>query len=265
MYGTVVDVQRPTPGLVRVVLGGDGLAGFAEPEGTDAYVNVAIPPDDAPYTAPFEIEETRELPPELRPHRRRYTVRRWDRDRRHLTLDVVVHGGVGAGERWAAGARLGDVLVLQGPAGGYRPDPSADWHLFAGDESALPAIAASLEAVPAGVPALARIVVDGPEDELALETPAGLDLRWLHRSVAAEPAELLAEAVAAIDAPGGRCHAFVHGEAGEIREVRRHLLVDRGLQRGDLSCSPYWRRHLDDEAWRQVKRAWVEDVERDVA
>ena len=51
---------------------------------------------------------------------------------------------------WAAAVRPGDVLVFEGPSGGYLPDPEADWHLMIGDESALPAIAASLEAVPAG-------------------------------------------------------------------------------------------------------------------
>ena len=60
-------------------------------------------------------------------------------------------------------------------------------------------------------------------------------------------------------------HAFVHGEADEIREIRRHLLADRGLARGDMSCSPYWRRTMTDEAWRQVKGDYVAAMEADVA
>jgi Siderophore-interacting protein len=59
-------------------------------------------------------------------------------------------------------------------------------------------------------------------------------------------------------------HGFVHGEAGEVREVRRHLLAERGVDRRLLSASGYWRRHMTDEAWRAVKRAWSADVERDV-
>ncbi|MTV24982.1 siderophore-interacting protein [Nitriliruptoraceae bacterium ZYF776] len=265
MFGTVVAVERPTPSLVRVVLAGQGLAGFATPQGTDAYVNVAFPPAGAPYAAPFDLDEVRELPRELQPHRRRYTVRRFDPVDGHLTLELVVHGDAGVGGAWARRVRLGDALVLQGPSGTYRPDPDADWHLFAGDESALPAIAASLEAVPAGVPAVARIVVDGPAHEVPLASPGALDLRWLHRGTATDPSRLLADAVRDLVVPPGRCHAFVHGEAGEIREVRRHLLGERGLARTDLSCSPYWRRGHDDESWRQVKRAFLAEVERDVA
>ena len=56
----------------------------------------------------------------------------------------------------------------------------------------------------------------------------------------------------------------MHGEAGETRAVRRHLLADRGLDGEQLSCSPYWRRGLTDEAWREIKAAWNAEVARDV-
>ena len=59
-------------------------------------------------------------------------------------------------------------------------------------------------------------------------------------------------------------HAFIHGEATEIRAIRRHLLADRGLSRQDMSCSPYWRRDMADEAWRQVKRDFVQAMDEDV-
>jgi NADPH-dependent ferric siderophore reductase len=154
--------------------------------------------------------------------------------------------------------------VFTGPAGAYRPDPQAGWHLMVGDESALPAIAASLEHVPRDTPAVARIVCDGPAHELALTTPGNLDLVWLHRTGGAGDADLLADAVAGLRFPPGRVHAFVHGEAGETRAVRRHLLADRGLDPGQLSCSPYWRRGLTDEGWREIKAAWNAQVATDV-
>jgi NADPH-dependent ferric siderophore reductase len=65
--------------------------------------------------------------------------------------------------------------------------------------------------------------------------------------------------------PRGRVHAFIHGEAGEIREIRRHLLLERGLTRADMSCSPYWRRDMTDEAWRLIKRDFVTAMEAEVA
>jgi NADPH-dependent ferric siderophore reductase len=235
--GEVESTRWLTPLLVRVVLGGDGLAGFEMPDATDTYVNVALPPDDA---------------------RRRYTVRSWDAATGRLALDVVVHGDEGVGGPWAAQAAPGDVLRFDGPSGGYRPDASADWHLLVGDESALPAIAASLEACPDGVPVVVRLLCDGPAHEIDLAAPDGLDLRWLHR-----PASLPDE-VAGLGLPPGRGHAFVHGEAEEIRAIRRHLLTGGGMTRADMSCSPYWRRTMTDEAWRTVKKDFVTAMEADV-
>jgi NADPH-dependent ferric siderophore reductase len=264
-HGQVQTRQWLTPGLVRVVLAGPGLSGFTMPDATDVYVNLAIPPAGAPYAGVFEPAEVRESYPQaLWPVRRRYTVRSWDERTGRLTLDFVVHGDSGTAGPWAAAVTPGAVLVFEGPGSGYRPDLDADWHLMLGDESALPAIAASLDAVPTGRPVVVRVVCDGPDHELELTSPGDLDLRWLHRTGEGD-ADLLAEAVSALDFPAGRVHAFVHGEAQEIRAVRRHLLTDRGLGRRDMSCSPYWRRAMDDEAWRRVKRDFVAAMEADVA
>ena len=255
-----------TPAMVRVVLGGPGLDRFELPDATDAYVNVAIPPAGAPYDVVFEPRAVREAhAEEVWPFRRRYTVRAWDGSSRRLTVDFVVHGDSGTAGPWAAGVAPGDVLVFEGPGSGYRPDPEADWYLMVGDESALPAIAASLEAVPAGRPVVVRLVCDGPEHQLPLTSPGDLDLRWLHRTGAADDVDALADAVSDLEFPAGRVHAFVHGEAEEIRGVRRHLLTERGLTRADMSCSPYWRRTMTDEAWRSVKRDFVAAMEADVA
>jgi NADPH-dependent ferric siderophore reductase len=266
MYARVTATQQLTPGLVRVVLGGGDLDRFAMPDATDAYVNVALPPPGAPYGPVFDPKEVRDQHPQTTwPARRRYTVRAWDPSAQELTVDFVVHGDAGVAGPWAAAVQAGDVLVFEGPSGGYRPDPDADWHLMLGDESALPAIAASLEAVPAGALAVVRIVCDGPDHELELTGPGNLDIEWLHRSGSPEDGDLLPDALKELSFPRGRVHAFVHGEADEIREIRRHLLVDRGLTRADMSCSPYWRREMTDEAWRQVKRDFVAAMDAEVA
>lgn len=265
-HGRVESTEWLTPTLVRVVLGGEGLTGFAVPEDTDTYVNVAIPPAGAPYDGAFSPAEVREtLPQDVWPARRRYTVRGWDAAAGLLTLDFVVHGDHGAGGPWAAAAGPGDVLVFEGPGSGFRPDPAADWHLLVGDESALPAIAASLEAVSTGSRAVVRLVCDGPEFEVPLDCSGELDLVWLHRTGADDDVDLLADAVADLDWPSGRVHAFVHGEADEIRAIRRHLIGDRGVPRADMSCSPYWRRTMTDEAWRAVKRDYVAAMDAEIA
>lgn len=266
MFGQVKSTTWVTPSIVRVVLGGEGLDGFVMPVQTDAYVNLAVPPSGAPYGPVFDPAAVRaEQDRQWWPARRRYTVRAWDSERRLLTLDFVVHGDRGVAGPWAARAVPGDVLVLEGPGGGYRPAPEAEWHLMVGDESALPAIAASLAAVPAGRPVVVRLVCDDAAHELPLETPGRLDVAWLHRAGSADPTRLLLEELERLTFPAGQVDAFVHGEADEIRGIRRHLLVERGLSRAAMSCSPYWHRTLADEDWRRVKADFVAAMEADVA
>lgn len=269
MHARVVRTERLTPGMVRVVLGGGDLERFEMPEATDAYVNAAFRPAAASYPEVFEPAAVREeYPAEEWPARRRYTVRSWDTAARELTLDFVVHADEGVASRWALGAQPGDALVFEGPGGGYRPAPSSAWHLLVGDESALPAIAASLEVLSPGDRAVVRVVCDGPDHEVPLPSPGDVDLVWLHRHGDERDVSLLVGAVEALDFTAygeGTPFGFVHGEADEIRAVRRHLLEDRGLTRQDLSCSPYWRRTMTDEAWRRVKREYVAAMEADVS
>jgi NADPH-dependent ferric siderophore reductase len=133
-----------------------------------------------------------------------------------------------------------------------------------GDESALPAIGASLEQVPAGHRVLAVILVDDAAAELALQCPGSLDLTWVHRASEPGADDLLVRTVEKLTFPDGRAQAFVHGEAGEVRSMRRHLLADRGIPKEGSSISPYWRRTLTDEQWRAVKADWLAQTESDV-
>jgi NADPH-dependent ferric siderophore reductase len=263
MFGEVVAVAALAPRVRRVVLGGAGLDDYAPTPWTDEYVNVLFLPPGAPYTVPFDVEAARSGLPEHRPRGRRYTVRAWDERTRRLTLDVVVHGDEGLAGRWAASAAPGDRVQFTGPSGGYAPDPAADWHLLVGDESALPAIARSLECMPTGRPVIAVVVVDGPAHEVALTSPGTLDLHWLHRCDATGDDQVV-RAVEALDFPAGRPQVFVHGEAGEVRAVRRHLLGERGVDQDGASISPYWRRELTDEEWRAIKKEWLAASEADV-
>lgn len=265
-YGEVVTTHRLTPCLVRVVLGGAGLSGFTTTGWSDEYVNALFPPADAPYQVPFDVDAARALDPEHRPVGRRLTVRGWDAVAGQLTIDVVTHGDVGHAGRWAGRARPGDRLQFVGPSGAYAPDPDAGGHLMAGDETALPAIAASLERVAPGQPVVAVLLVDDADHQLALDCPGDLEVHWVHRAGADPTArDLLCRVVAGLDLPPAPVQVFVHGEANEVRALRRHLLGERGIERGRASISPYWRRGQTDEQWREVKRDWIAEMERDVS
>jgi len=257
----VLRVERLTPHMIRVVLGGPGLAEFAAGQFTDHYIKLLFPVEGVIYPEPFSMQRIREeLPRELWPRIRTYTVRRWEPQSQELTVDFVYHGEEGLAGPWAASLKPGDVAYFAGPGGDYAPDPAADWHLLAGDESALPAIAAALERLPQGAVAHAFIEVASPEEEQKLETAADAAVTWLHRG-GARVGELLVAAVRAFAFPAGDVHAFVHGEANFVKELRALLRVERGIPRERLSISGYWRLGQDEDGWQATKRDWNRQVE----
>jgi NADPH-dependent ferric siderophore reductase len=240
---TVTETAWLTPSMVRIVVTGPDLEGFGAGAFTDHYVKCRFG------------DKTRS-----------YTVRDWDPAERLLTLDFVVHGDHGLAGAWAARAKPGDTLQMAGPGGAYTPSPDAAWHLLAGDDAALPAIAVSLTRVPAGVPVFAIVEVDGPEHRQPLESPGELTVLWLDRQTGpGEDASLQLDAVSVLDLPDGPGHAFVHGEATAVRLLRRHLVVDRGLPADSLSASGYWKLRRTDEQWRAEKRQWIAQAEADLA
>jgi NADPH-dependent ferric siderophore reductase len=245
--GQVLRVERVTPHLIRVVLGGPGLAEFTAGPYTDHYVKLLFPVDDGP---------------DQRPITRTYTVRRWDADSRELTIDVVEHGDRGLAGPWASRVTPGERIAFRGPGGGYAPDPAADWHLLAGDESALPAIAVALEQLPAGARAHALIEISDPGEEQKLDTSGDVTVTWLHRGDAVVGSALV-PAVTELEFEPGAVQAFVHGEAGFVKELRRLLLIERGIAREQVSISGYWRLGHNEDGWQASKREWNRQVEAD--
>ncbi len=264
MYAEVKEVTKLSPSLVRVALTGGTLSEFEAPEATDAYINAQFLPTESPLTVPFDAADLEGLPSELRPRPRRFTIRSWDSEQQVLSIDFVTHGDTGYAGSWAQRAEPGDRLQFSRPGGSYRPSPDVDWHLLAGDESALGAIAASVESLPAGARALVFVVVDGPDNEIELPHTADVEIVWLHRMRSHDPERVLPDAVAAATFPEGSFDVFVHGEASEVREIRRHLIGERNIDPTTASISPYWRRLHTDEDWRQIKRQWMAEQAADV-
>ncbi len=254
---SVVRTARPSATMVRVVLG--GLADF-EPNGfTDAYVKLIFP--RAPYPLPLDLDQVkRDMPVDQWPVVRTYSVRAFDTSSGELTVDFVVHGTSGVAGPWAASAQPGDTIFVRGPGGAYAPDPAADWHLLVGDESALPAIAAAVEAL--GPDAKGHVVVEVPEpgSQIALNAPAAVSVTWLHTGHG-HVGDRLVDVVRSIELPLSDVQAFVHGEAGWVAQIRRLLRVDRRLPVGRLSISGYWRTGNDEEGWREGKAQWNAEAE----
>jgi NADPH-dependent ferric siderophore reductase len=256
----VLRTKQLSPTLTRVVFGGAGLRSFWASASTDSYVKLTFLRPGVDYPQPLDLATVRAtLPPDQWPVVRTYTVRAWNEPAAELTVDFVVHGDSGVAGPWAAAARPGDQLLIAGPGGAYTPDPDAEFYLFVGDESALPAIAAALEQLPADARGAVLVQVPGPESAIPLVTPPGMTVTWVPATDALGTA--LVDATRAIQFGPATVDAFVHGEAGSVKELRRLLRVDRGVPKERLSISGYWRIGATEEGWRAGKAEWNRQAE----
>ncbi len=138
--------------------------------------------------------------------------------------------------------RTGDRVGFAGPRTHWTSAGPVDWTLLVADEAGLPALAAIAEELPRGHRAIALVEVADAAERQTPHVRARLDLRWLHRDGAPPgTTTLLADAVTALELPGGRGRAWGAGEALAMRDVRRHLRGPRGLPAEAVSVLGYWK------------------------
>src|SRR5262245_53982449 len=180
-------IDRIAAHMIRVTLGGD-LDGFTS-LGFDDHVKLFFP--EGPAGADGE-------PPMAG---RDYTPRRYDPVAKTLEIEFVIHDA-GPATRWAERAQVGDVLRIGGPRGSFIIPTNFDWHLLMGDDTAVPAIARRLAELPTGTRAVVVAEVDGPADQVPLESAADVTVIWAHRD-GADPGstDLLAKALKSAPLP----------------------------------------------------------------
>ncbi|WP_152365540.1 siderophore-interacting protein [Microlunatus speluncae] len=255
--------EQLAPSMVRVIFTGEELRQLPELEFTDHYVKLLFPPAGADYRWPFDPDELRETEPaELWPVTRTYTIRSYDPDSNELAIDFVVHGDEGLAGPWAAAAQPGDQLGFYGPGGAYAPDPEVDAHLLVGDEAAIPAIAAALERLAPDARAAVYLEVANATEELPLRETEQITVTWVHRDAeGSDYGVALARTVRAAGLPAGRVQAFVHGNAYLVRDLRRYLFVEQGIERSLASISGYWRTEYTEDRWQSTKGQFVQEME----
>lgn len=227
--------ERLTPLMIRVTVFSEELAEFAD-NGTDQNVILYFYEPDVELPSPLTLESARAYFATAWPTMRTYTVRHYDRERREIDIDFVVHSG-GYASDWALSARPGDRLIFAGPSRAFEFTPGVDCYLIAGDETALPAIGALLEQLPDDADARVFVEIPAESEEQKLARP----VTWLHRG-SAQPGQMLVEAVRSLPFPDGVVHTWVGAEAAAVRDLRHYLRNERGLRRNQASITVYWRR-----------------------
>ncbi|WP_197321410.1 siderophore-interacting protein [Saccharomonospora sp. NB11] len=264
LTASVRSVRPVTPRLVRVTFTGPDLAHVVD-GAPDQYVKVFFPGPGAkaPHLPPTLTDDAMSwyrrylaMPDGVRPAMRTYTVRHARPWAAELDIDFVLHDDAGPGSRWAATARPGDEVALLGPHGLYDVPTGTSWQLLVGDETAVPAIAAICERLPEHARAVVFVEVADAADEIPLAGYGDrVDVRWVHRA-GADVGEAVLSAVREATLPTGAPYAWISGEAGLVKHVRRHLVRERGVDKRHITFTGYWRRgRSEEDAGREQLRA----------
>ncbi|MDX6758204.1 siderophore-interacting protein [Streptomyces sp. F8] len=259
----VLRTRRLGHSFLRVTFGGESLADFRS-GGFDQSLSLFLPPAGAEHTVlPSTEEDTwfaawRGMPDDERPVMRSYTVREQRRDEAgavEVDIDFVLHGDSSPASRWAGRASAGRRILAIGPAVAenksvrFQAPADADAVWMYADETALPAAAAILERLPAGMRVQAWFEVPHEDDRLEPGTPADADITWIVREGGGR--ELTGQVLDALrSAPPSDAEApyvWLAGEAGTVRAVRRHFVQERSVDRRSVRFTGYWRLGVSEE------------------
>lgn len=240
----VLEIRRSeqlSPQMLRIIAGAPQLDGFQPNTKADQYVKVYFADPQLGLEPPYDIKALRQhLPRHLVPRSRSYTIRWVDRAAQELAIDFVLHDQPGSAGEWAQAARPGDRLVISAARGKFSPDPDSRYFLLGADETAIPAVSRALAALPETAQGVALLEVAGPQGELQIPHPAGVELRWLHRN--GQPpgtTDLLAEAFLKLPTPPPQSTVIAHGERSAAKAISR-IVAGWGLDRKRVHVSSYW-------------------------
>jgi len=197
--------------LVRLTLGGPGLAELTSTGVPDEWVALVVPDQ-------FQS--------------RYYTVRSWDGA--ELVLDVALHD-VGLVAEWVRRDCVGDVVTVSEPKGSFTLPEAAGWLTLVGDLTALPAMARILEST--ALPT--HVLAETPEPLPDYLPTAGAEVTWLQQP--GDGRSDLAAAVQELAWPEGEGYFWMAGESAQMRAVRKHLMRERHLPSTAYDVMGYWR------------------------
>lgn len=235
---TVLAKRQVTPNLLRITLGGPGMADFTEGK-AGGYIKLRLFP--AGPDGPLSV--------------RTFTIRHQQAGT--IDVDFVLHansnGEHGPATQWATQAEIGDTIEIGGP-GPAKPLPEGhDFYLVAGDMTALPAISVNLEQLPANAIGYGVIEVQCEEDRQDISVPPGFDLDFVINPVPGTGAEAMLARVRAAAPHVGEIYAWVASEFETMRALRSFLQGELGLGRGQLYISSYWKAGLAEDDHKRIK------------
>ena len=241
----VVNSRELGKSMRRITFHGDDLSDFPENQ-ESGYVKMRFP-KNLDHNA-TNTKKDYDL--------RSYTIRAFDLEKRELVLDFLLHGDSGPASKWASSAQIGDSIEIAGPGPAILAE-EADWYLFVGDMTALPAIAVNLEKLSADSKGIALLEINTLEDKQDLKRPVGVEVRWIINPDPLTGCEDLINSLSCIQIKGANPYVWVAGEFELLRFARKFLKHDKSLPKESLYLSCYWKIGADDPGMKKAKAALI--------
>ncbi|MBQ4837858.1 siderophore-interacting protein [Pseudoalteromonas luteoviolacea] len=248
----VLESEYLSPNMKRVVLTGPDLASF--PSGFEGgYVKLLFTKQGRVLREDEAFEQLSRQNIMMRT----YTVRGFDKATQQLTLDFALHskeGSVAPASDWARMARVGDEMIVGGPGSTIGVDHNADWFLFVGDMTAIPAISCYLTRLPDRAKGTVILEVTQPEDILDLTKPSGIEVIWKVNNTPGKNSQLL-DTVQALDWMQGHVFVWCACEFDSMKALRRWFKRTKGLEKEQMYVSSYWKYNCSEDEHKVEKLA----------
>jgi len=184
---------------------------------------------------------------------RTYSVRKIRTQLEEIDIEFVLHGDTSPASRFAEQVKVGDVLGLSRPSGPDPMVPETDFFSLTGDLTALPAIAAMLEAMPSNQKGQVRVAVLEKEDCIPLIKPEGIQVKYYIRDNASLIRDVLEHSATQVGAIQNKVHYWIAGEEGLVVPIRQFLLKEMKIMKMNMYAIPYWREDLKEEDYHQAR------------
>lgn len=198
------------------------------------------------------------IPDGTRPMMRTYTVRNLRKEQNELDVDFVRHHHANAAmtaetggfaSAWAQNAVNGDTISIAGPGSIKGLNAEADWFFLVADMTALPALSAKLEALPATAIGYAVIEINHPSDKQDLAKPQGIELVWVIKS----DEKGLTDRVRSQEWKAGRVAVWSACEFNNMRALRTYFRNEKEVDKDDLYISSYWKEGCTEDGHKVAK------------
>lgn len=193
-----------------------------------------------------------------RPMMRTYTVRNLRKEQNELDVDFVRHHHThtvmtaetgGFASAWAQNAVNGNTISIAGPGSIKGLNYRADWFFLVADMTALPALSAKLEALPATAVGYAVIEINHGSDKQTLVKPQGIELVWVLKSDVTS----LTDTVQSQEWKVGRVAVWSACEFNQMRQLRTYFRNEKEVDKDDLYISSYWKEGCTEDGHKVAK------------